>query len=102
MDRNRSAGAAVYWGGKTYGQLLSGGNDGDEEEDRGTGDRHRGDCAAHAARADRRVLGSHLGETMPVQRSPFGPATLTVSGTKSALQQLIERAQLEILYRHPR
>lgn len=39
---------------------------------------------------------------MPVQRSPFGPATLTVSGTKSALQQLIERAQLEILYRHPR
>lgn len=39
---------------------------------------------------------------MPVPRPLFGPATLTVSETKSAVLQLIERAQLEILYRHPK
>jgi hypothetical protein len=39
---------------------------------------------------------------MPVPRPLFGPATLTVSETKSALLQLIEQAQLEILYRQPR
>lgn len=39
---------------------------------------------------------------MPIPRPLFGPSTLTVSETKSALLQLIERAQLEILYRHPR
>jgi len=102
MNRNRSAGAAVYWDGKTQGQLLSGGNDGDEEENRGTRDRHRDDCAVHAARNDRRAPGADLGESMPARRPLFGPATLTVSGAKSALLQLIERAQLEILYRHPR
>jgi hypothetical protein len=45
---------------------------------------------------------ARLEETMSVPRPLFGPATLPVSETKSALQQLIERAQLEILYRHPR
>jgi hypothetical protein len=39
---------------------------------------------------------------MPVPRHLFGPATLRVSETKSALLQLIERVQLEILHRHPR
>jgi hypothetical protein len=39
---------------------------------------------------------------MPVPRPLFGLATLMVSQTKSALLQLIERPQLEILYRHPR
>jgi hypothetical protein len=39
---------------------------------------------------------------MPVPRPLFGPTTLKVNETKSDLQQLIERAQLEILYRHPR
>jgi len=39
---------------------------------------------------------------MPIPRPLFGPATLTVSETKSALLQLIERVQLEILHRHPR
>jgi hypothetical protein len=39
---------------------------------------------------------------MPVPRPCFGPSTLKVSETKSDLQQLIERAQLEILYRHPK
>ena len=39
---------------------------------------------------------------MPVPRPLFGPATLAVSEAKSDLLQLIERAQLEILYRHPR
>jgi hypothetical protein len=42
-----------------------------------------------------------LGIAIPA-RPLFGPATLPVSETKSALQQLIERVQLEILYRHPR
>jgi len=50
---------------------------------------------------DRRAVGAHL-ETMPVPRPLFGPTTLKVNETKSDLQQLIERAQLEILYRHPR
>jgi hypothetical protein len=39
---------------------------------------------------------------MAVPRPLFGPTTLTVIETKSALLQLIERAQLELLYRHPR
>jgi hypothetical protein len=39
---------------------------------------------------------------MPLPRPLFGLATLTVNETKSALLQHIERAQLEILYRHPR
>jgi hypothetical protein len=39
---------------------------------------------------------------MPIPRPLLGPATLTVSETKSALLRLIERAQLEILYRYPR
>jgi hypothetical protein len=39
---------------------------------------------------------------MPVPRLLLGPSTLKVSETKSDLLQLIERAQLEILYRHPR
>ena len=39
---------------------------------------------------------------MPVPRPLFGAATLTASETKSAQLQLIERAQLEILYRYPR
>jgi len=39
---------------------------------------------------------------MPFPRPLFGPTTLTVSETKSDLQQMIERAQLEILYRQPR
>jgi hypothetical protein len=51
---------------------------------------------------DRRAVGAHLEETMPVPRPLFGPTTLKVNETKSDLQQLIERAQLEILYRHPR
>jgi len=38
---------------------------------------------------------------MPVARPLFGPTTVKVNETKSDLQQLIERAQLEILYRHP-
>jgi hypothetical protein len=38
---------------------------------------------------------------MPVPRRLFGPTTLRVSEQKSDLLQLIERAQLEILYRHP-
>ena len=59
------------------------------------------DCAVHAA-DDRRAEGAHLEETMPVPRSLFGPATLAVSEVKSDLLRLIERAQLEILYRHPR
>jgi len=49
-----------------------------------------------------RAVGAHLEETMPVPRPLFGPTTLKVNETKSDLQQLIERAQLEILYRHPR
>ena len=57
--------------------------------------------AVHAA-DDRRAEGAYLEETMPVPRPLFGPSTLAVSETKSALLQLIERAQLEILYRHPR
>ena len=60
-----------------------------------------GDCALHVADG-RRAVGARLEETMPVPRPLFGPATLRVSETKSALLQLIERAQLEILYRHPR
>jgi hypothetical protein len=39
---------------------------------------------------------------MRVLRPLFGPSTLKVSETKSDLLQLIERAQLEILYRQPR
>jgi hypothetical protein len=39
---------------------------------------------------------------MPVLRPLFGLSTLRVSETKSELLQLIERAQLELLYRHPR
>jgi hypothetical protein len=39
---------------------------------------------------------------MPIPRPCFGPTTLKVSERKSDLLQLIERAQLEILYRHPR
>ena len=39
---------------------------------------------------------------MPVLRPLFRPSTLKVSETKSDLLQLIERAQLEILYRHSR
>ena len=38
---------------------------------------------------------------MPVPRPIFGPTTLKVSETKSDLLRLIERAQLEILYRQP-
>jgi hypothetical protein len=38
---------------------------------------------------------------MPAPRPIFGPTTLKVSETKSDLLQMIERAQLEILYRHP-
>jgi len=34
-------------------------------------------------------------------RPVFGPTTLRVSETKSDLLRLIERAQLEILYRQP-
>ena len=49
-----------------------------------------------------RAVGAHLEETMPVPRPLFGPTTLKVNETKSDLQQMIERAQLEILYRHPR
>jgi hypothetical protein len=37
---------------------------------------------------------------MPVPRPIFGPTTLKVSETKSDLLRLIERAQLDILYRH--
>jgi hypothetical protein len=120
--RNRSVGGAVYWGGKSLRHDYSAGrNDGDEEESRTEQgalhfapvwqhrrrprridpDTYRYDCAVHAA-DDRRAVGAHLEETMPVPRPLFGPATLTVSETKSALLQLIERAQLEILYRHPR
>jgi hypothetical protein len=51
---------------------------------------------------DRRAVGAPSEEPMPVPRPLFGPATLKVNETKSDLQQLIERAQLEILYRHPR
>jgi hypothetical protein len=40
---------------------------------------------------------------MPVPRPLFGPSTLRVREAKSDLLLLIERAQLEILYRaHPR
>jgi len=39
---------------------------------------------------------------MPAPRPVFGPTTLKVNETKSDLLQMIERAQLEILYRHPR
>jgi hypothetical protein len=39
---------------------------------------------------------------MPASRPLIGLSTLKVSETKSDLLQLIERAQLEILYRHPR
>jgi hypothetical protein len=39
---------------------------------------------------------------MPIPRPCFGPTTLKVSERKSDLLLLIERAQLEILYRHPR
>jgi hypothetical protein len=39
---------------------------------------------------------------MPVPRPLFGPTTLKPSETKSDLLRLIERAQLEILYRHAR
>jgi hypothetical protein len=44
------------------------------------------------------VTGEH---DMPAPRPIFGPTTLKVSETKSDLLQMIERAQLEILYRHP-
>lgn len=56
----------------------------------------------HAAGNDRRAVGAHLEDDMPVSRPRFGPTTLKASDTKSDLLQLIERAQLEILYRHPR
>ena len=69
-------GGAVYWGGKTL----------------------RHDYSAGGTTVIRRTI-ARLG-TVP--RPLFGPATLMVSGTKSTLLQLIERAQLEILYRHPR
>ena len=49
-----------------------------------------------------RPMGTRSEETMPVSRALFGPATLPVSETKSGLLELIQRAQLEILYRHPR
>jgi hypothetical protein len=84
-------------------RVLCGRNDCGEEENCRTRDRHR-----RAGRGKRSVdhglgaVGPHLEETMPVPRPLFGPATLPVSETKSALQKLIERAQLEILYRHPR
>jgi hypothetical protein len=39
---------------------------------------------------------------MPAPRLLFGPTTLRVTEPKSDLVQLIERAQLEILYRDPR
>jgi hypothetical protein len=39
---------------------------------------------------------------MPAPRPLFGLSTLKVSEKKSDLLQLIERAQFEILYRHPR
>ena len=48
------------------------------------------------------AVGAGLEETMSAPRPLFGLATLPVSETKSALLLLIERAQLEILYRHPR
>jgi hypothetical protein len=38
---------------------------------------------------------------MPNPRPVFGLTTLKVSETKSDLLRLIERAQLEILYRQP-
>jgi hypothetical protein len=78
------------------GRLLCGRTDGNEEDNRGTRDRHRGD-----ARGKRRVR-AHLEETMPAPRPLFGPATLKPSETKSDLLRLIERVQLEILYRHSR
>jgi len=39
---------------------------------------------------------------MPAPRPRFGLATLKPSETKSDLLRLIERVQLEILYRHSR
>jgi hypothetical protein len=38
---------------------------------------------------------------MPAPRPQLGPSTLRVTEPKSELLKLIERAQLEILYRHP-
>jgi len=38
---------------------------------------------------------------MPTPRPVFGPTTFKVSEAKSELLRLIERAQLEILYRQP-
>jgi hypothetical protein len=64
--------------------------------------RIEGDCAVHAAENDRGAVGVRLDETRPAPRPLFGLSTLKVSETKSDLLQLIERAQLEILYRHPR
>ena len=61
-----------------------------------------GDCAVHAAENDRCAVGVRLEETKPAPCPLFGLSTLPVSETKSDLLQLIERAQLEILYRHPR
>jgi hypothetical protein len=84
-------------------RLLCGRKDGDEEENCRARDRH-----CRAGRGKQSVdhglgaVGAHLEESMPFPRPLFGPATLPVSETKSALVQLIERAQLEILYRHPR
>ena len=61
-----------------------------------------GHCAVHAAESDGRAVAVHLEETMPAPRPLFGLSTVKVSEAKSDLLQLIERAQLEILYRHPR
>jgi hypothetical protein len=71
MKRNRSAGSAVYWGGKSSDDYT----------------------------AERTTV---MRKKMPAPRSLFGLSTLKVSETKSDLLRLIERAQLEILYRHPR
>jgi hypothetical protein len=97
-------GGAVYWGGEdSKARRLCGRNDGGEEESCRARDRHR-----RAGRGKRSVdhglgaVGADLEETMSVPRPLFGLATLPVSETKSALLLMIERAQLEILYRHPR